>query len=101
MKSLLILTVSILFLNCSSSNNIAGQTPAPTAPAVTNEMDFWLTKGDQSVMIQKQSSILAFGSAANNFPNIEVEENQTFQSIDGFGYTLTGGSAQVINQLNP
>jgi glucosylceramidase len=23
-----------------------------------------------------------------------------FQTIDGFGYTLTGGSAQVINQLN-
>jgi glucosylceramidase len=100
MKGLFLLAVSILFLNCSSSNNIAGQTPAPTAPTVTNEMDFWLTKGDQSVMLQKQSSILAFGSAANNFPNIEVEENQTFQSIDGFGYTLTGGSAQVINQLN-
>ena len=34
-------------------------------------------------------------------PNIEVDDAQTFQSIDGFGYTLTGGSAEVINQLNP
>jgi glucosylceramidase len=101
MKSLFLLTVSILFLSCSSSNEVAGQIPAPTAPVVTNEMDFWLTKGNQSVKLQKQSSILAFGSTSNNFPNIEVDEKVTFQSIDGFGYTLTGGSAQVINLLNP
>ena len=100
MKSLLSLMVSILFLNCSSSNTIAGQTSAPTAPVVTNEMDFWLTKGNESVKLQKQSPVLTFGSVANDFVNIEVEETQTFQSIDGFGYTLTGGSAQVINQLN-
>lgn len=101
MKSLFLLTISILFLNCSSSNNIAGQTPAPAVPVAPTEMVFWLTKGDQSIMLQKQSSILTFGSTSNNFPNIEVEETKTFQSIDGFGYTLTGGSAQVINQLNP
>ena len=100
MKSLFMLTVSILFLSCSSSNELAAQTPPPT-PVFTNEMDFWLTKGNQDVMLQKQSSVLAFGSVANNFPNIQVDENQIFQSIDGFGYTLTGGSAQVINQLNP
>lgn len=101
MKSLFLLTISILFLSCSSSNDITRQTPLPTAPVVTNEMDFWLTKGNQSVLLLKQSSILAFGSAANRFTNIEVDETKTFQSIDGFGYTLTGGSAQVINQLNP
>ncbi|MFC3157455.1 hypothetical protein ACFOEQ_02165 [Chryseobacterium arachidis] len=31
---------------------------------------------------------------------IEVDASQVFQTIDGFGYTLTGGSVQVINQLN-
>jgi glucosylceramidase len=101
MKSLFLLMVSILFLSCSSSNKVTAQTPPLITPAVTNEIDFWLTKGNQSAMLQKQSSILAFGSTANNFPNIEVDDKVTFQSIDGFGYTLTGGSAQVINQLNP
>lgn len=101
MKSLFLLAASILFLNCSSSNNIAGQKPAPTAPVAPTEMDFWLTKGDQGAMLQKQSHTLAFGPTSNNFPDIEVDETLIFQSIDGFGYTLTGGSAQVINQLNP
>jgi glucosylceramidase len=100
MKSLFMLTVSILFLSCSSSNEVATQTPPPTPPVVTNEMDFWLTKGNQSSMLQKQSSILAFSANPNNYPNIVVDETSVFQSIDGFGYTLTGGSVQVINQLN-
>jgi len=30
---------------------------------------------------------------------IEVDDKQTYQSIDGFGYTLTGGSATLINKL--
>ena len=34
------------------------------------------------------------------YPNIEVDATQTFQTIDGFGFTLTGGSAQSINKLN-
>ena len=32
---------------------------------------------------------------------IKVHEDQVFQSIDGFGFTLTGGSAQLIQQLEP
>lgn len=97
-KFLYLLSLSFLFLNCSSSNEIIRSTP--DLPAITNEVDFWLTKGNQSVALQKQSAILAFGIEHNTYPNIEVDESKTFQTIDGFGYTLTGGSAQVINQLN-
>jgi glucosylceramidase len=73
--------------------------PAPRPP-VTNEVDFWLTKSDQSVKLQKQSGVLGFGTTSNMFPNIEVNEATRYQSVDGFGYTLTGGSAQMINQLS-
>ena len=63
-------------------------------------MDFWLTKNDQSVLLQKQSTVLSFGTTANSNPNIDVDTTQTYQTIDGFGFTLTGGSAYVINLLN-
>ncbi|RYG12619.1 MAG: glucosylceramidase, partial [Chitinophagaceae bacterium] len=36
---------------------------------------------------------------SNSSPTIEVDPNTTFQTIDGFGYTLTGGSASLINAL--
>jgi len=101
MKSLLFAALTILVSNCSSSGGGSDPAPTPTPPpVVTNEVDFWLTKGDQTVLLKKQSSILAFGTKYNVYPNIDVDETKTFQTIDGFGYTLTGGSVQVINQLN-
>lgn len=62
-------------------------------------VEFWLTKADQSVLFQKQTKI-SFSNRTNNLLTVEVNENQTFQTIDGFGYSLTGGSAFVINQLD-
>src|SRR5688572_27720185 len=58
--------------------------PTPRPP-VTNEVDFWLTKSDQSVKLQKQSSVLGFGTTSNMFPSIEVNEATTYQTVDGFG----------------
>lgn len=89
-----------LFINCSSSGN-EKETPDPTKPPVevTNDVDFWLTKGDQSTLLKKQSTILGFGTAYNTFQSINVSDAQTYQTVDGFGFTLTGGSAEVINQL--
>ncbi|WP_417954491.1 glycoside hydrolase family 30 protein [Flavobacterium sp. ZS1P14] len=100
MKIFVLLTLSLLLSKCSPASDTVNPTPAPVPPVVTNEVDFWLTKGNQTAILQKQTSILAFGTAYNNYATIEVDDSQTFQSVDGFGYTLTGGSAQVINQLN-
>lgn len=64
-----------------------------------NKIEFWLTNSDQTVLLQKQNKI-SFAYKSNDLPTIELNENQTFQAIDGFGYSLTGGSAFVINQLD-
>ena len=69
-------------------------------PGQFNDVEFWLTKGDQSALLQKQSSVLSFGTVNNSFSFIDVDTTQVFQTIDGFGYTLTGGSAYLINRLN-
>jgi glucosylceramidase len=99
MKSLILIFVFIALNNCSKQNN-EDPNPLPEPPIATNEVDFWLTKADQSVKLQKQSGILAFGSAYNTYASIDVSDSETFQIIDGFGFSLTGGSAQVINSLN-
>lgn len=65
-----------------------------------DQVQSWLTKGDESVKLQQQLP-LVFVNTTNNFQNIEIDDSQKFQYIDGFGYTLTGGSVEVINRLSP
>lgn len=60
----------------------------------------WLTKTDKSVLFQKQSATQAFSKISNTYPSIYIDDSKTFQSIDGFGYTLTGGSTMLINEMN-
>jgi glucosylceramidase len=64
-----------------------------------NEISWWLTKADQSALLQKQTANLSFGAAANTNPLIEMDSTHSMQSVDGFGFTLTGGSAYLINCL--
>lgn len=109
MKPILKNTIKALFLGaaifaqvkCSSSNDAVEQGPPPVTPpvVVTDDVDFWLTKSDQSVLLAKQSGNLGFSTTSNDYANIEVNASQKYQTVDGFGYTLTGGSAEVINQL--
>lgn len=65
-----------------------------------DQVQYWLTKGDESVKLQQQLP-LVFVKTSNNFQNIEIDDTQKFQYVDGFGYTLTGGSVEVINRLSP
>ncbi|MBP6460391.1 MAG: glucosylceramidase, partial [Crocinitomicaceae bacterium] len=97
-----LLSLSFALFNCSSSTEtIENPTPSVKPPIVTNDMDFWLTNGSKNVYLQKQTAVLSFGTNYNIYPTIEVDEVQSYQTIDGFGYTLTGGSAEGINKLNP
>lgn len=63
------------------------------------DVSFWLTKSDQSALLQQQTGALNFSAATNSNTTITVDAAQSYQSIDGFGYTLTGGSASLINAL--
>jgi glucosylceramidase len=59
----------------------------------------WLTSLDRSALFAQQKD-LAYVSQTNNYPSIEIDDKEAFQSIDGFGYTLTGGSAQHIIKMS-
>jgi len=93
--------LSILIIACACSKNTKNTSeisPVPAEPVET-EVSFWLTKGDQTALLKKQNIALNFSATSNSNPTIEVDPNTTFQTIDGFGYTLTGGSASLINAL--
>ena len=100
-----ILILSLFGAACSKKSS----TPAPpvTPPTDTTKpvvivgapVAFWLTNPDKSALFQQQGGVLNFVSGTPSTPVITVDSTQTYQTIDGFGYALTGGSAQLIYSL--
>jgi len=60
----------------------------------------WLTNNDRSQLFRLQPKNIAFTTTAGSQTVIEVNAAKTFQSIDGFGFALTGGSAQHIIHMS-
>ena len=85
---------------CGDCSRGGSNEPTPIDPPATNQMDMWMTRGDQTVLLQKQTGTLSFTTTANANPYIEVDSTITYQTMDGFGYTLTGGSAYLLNNMS-
>jgi glucosylceramidase len=70
--------------------------------AVSNaqQLEFWLTDPDANVLFQQQPSISpnTDNYVANDL--ININESATFQTIDGFGFALTDGSALHLYNMN-
>lgn len=62
--------------------------------------EFWLTNPDQTALFQKQSQGLIFETNEVTDPVIKVDDTQKYQTMDGFGYALTGGSAMLLHTLD-
>ena len=106
MRCIPLLLVLALF-NAACSKSGAAQ-PTPTPPPVTpppttpgsSEVTAWLTTGDKASLLSRQSDVLNFGTASNTFGTVSVDSTIAYQTVDGFGYTLTEGSAYLINKMN-
>lgn len=86
-----------------SSSIATGQTAAnrPTAAAPgRTAIACWLTAPALNQFFQPQTGVV-FSPTTSQGTVIEVDTTQTFQPMDGFGYTLTGGSAILINRMKP
>lgn len=98
--TLILLASAIVSLGADCSKK-GGTTDPPVDPPdstpVTKDVTFWQTRADQSALLLKSTT--GFITGTNSNLNIEVDSTQVFQTIDGFGFTLTGGSAYVINKL--
>ena len=76
--------------------------PAISAKAQEpGEARLWLTTPDRSQLLTLQKAPLHFSASADTLPTIEVNDDQQYQTIDGFGFALTGGSAQLLMRMEP
>jgi glucosylceramidase len=70
-----------------------------TGGPIGGEAEVWLTNPDKSALFERQKTGLALSARANGNPTIDVDDKQKFQTIDGFGFALTGGSAQHLVRM--
>src|ERR1043165_6422825 len=83
-----------LYSNCSKTKkpDTDNNPPTNTPTGSGGTIDSWLTTGNQFALLLKQSAQLTFDSPVNANATIEVDSATQYQSVDGFGYSLTGGS---------
>ncbi|SHL93887.1 glycoside hydrolase family 30 protein [Mucilaginibacter sp. OK098] len=89
-KNVIILLLSVLVFNNSFCQQAVHRE--------SNKVQFWLTDPSDSTLF-KQKAAIEFGKIADQARTITIDKSQAYQSIDGFGYALTGGSAMLINKM--
>lgn len=61
----------------------------------------WLTTADRKQLLALQSQGPKLQQADPQPKTIVVDDRKTFQTVDGFGFAMTGGSAQLLNHMDP
>ncbi len=98
----LLFTMLILLFGCAkkTSNDYYPPKPNPSTETVETQVEAWVTSPLTNMLFQKQNTSLNFTNIVNQQPTITVDTTSTFQTIDGFGNCLTGGSATLLNRMD-
>lgn len=68
----------------------------------TKSIETWITNPAQNIFFKKQAMPVVFtANKAQTETAIVVDETIRYQLIDGFGYSLTGGSALNLMKMQP
>jgi glucosylceramidase len=88
-------TVIFIALACCVLPLAAQQEPQP------RQIEAWITAPDRSALFGQQPEKIPFTDAAGRGgAPIVIDEQRTMQTIDGFGFALTGGSAEHLMKMS-
>src|SRR5438105_4743559 len=73
---------------------------AEPALAAGETVSVWVTTGDQSKLLQQQANVTFAADSGSNPTTIDINEGTTYQTMDGFGASLSDSSAWDLNQLS-
>jgi len=65
------------------------------------EIEAWITKPDRSMLFEKTNEKVFFSDKPGHGLPIVIDEFHSMQTIDGFGFALTGGSAELLMKMTP
>jgi glucosylceramidase len=70
--------------------------------AQSSQIEAWITNPDRSALFAKQADNISFTERARSRGGsvIVIDNLQQMQSIDGFGFALTGGSSELLMKMS-
>jgi glucosylceramidase len=70
--------------------------------AQAGQIESWITNPDRTALFEKQSEVVSFSEKNNGRggSTIIIDDSQQMQTIDGFGFALTGGSAELLIKMS-
>lgn len=89
------LIIACVFMSCSENGS---STELPPPSTESGKANVWLTMGNQSVLLGKQKPISITNTKLTSLPVITIDSTQVMQEIEGFGASLTGSSAYLMNK---
>ncbi|MFT4202565.1 MAG: glycoside hydrolase family 30 beta sandwich domain-containing protein [Chitinophagaceae bacterium] len=101
MKRSIIFCLLLALTGCSKSNNDDTTTTDSSDTSTTTSTDsvsYWLTDPTNSVMFLKRTR--AQLTASSTASTITIDTTTTYQTVDGFGFTLTDGSAEHLAAMS-
>jgi len=102
-KSILfkLITASVLFVMViQCKNNKVSETESDAEGLNTSLVEVHLTHADRSKLLEK--SVKEVSASDKLFENqISIDPEKTFQTMQGFGFALTGGSAEHFKAMEP
>ena len=76
----------------------------PALTSAQRPVSVWLTTADGANLLTQQAPLQWTQPAtdtATGASAIQIDDSRTFQTMDGFGHALTGGSAQLLMKMSP
>jgi len=68
----------------------------------SGKIEAWITNPDRSALFEKQADPISFRDRSRwGGGTIVIDDSEQFQSIDGFGFALTGGSSELMMKMSP
>ncbi len=80
---------------------LAGISGITCAQTTLPEIESWITKPDRSALFERMPEKIPFSEngRGRGLP-IVIDESHSMQTIDGFGFALTGGSAELMMKMS-
>ncbi len=83
----------------ATKTEVAIDENSPDSASPTKLLRMYLTDPSANIFLAKQKTPI-IGTNTENIAEITIDNNQKYQTIDGFGFALTGGSAYLLNKMS-